>query len=273
MTLTLETFRQQLAAHEESLRVTGASGSEEQLYTYWKNIFGDIEPETVYKRIAASAPNPADASVQIDLMGKEAAVMQIQHQRPLTATLHGLEVHLVKLDHKPLGVSIERATLSTPSRGKNIGKGYLREVAALVKDLGAQKIGLTAGGDVGGYAWAKYGFVPTQQGYESIRTQLRIHLKDGQCHHYDRWIDISPEFPIIQSILARNDENAREHFGALTDLNRVVDNASTRHPLTVGKALLLSTGWEGELVLQDGHPGYERFKAYTDPERVRGLMA
>ena len=61
----------------------------------------------------------------------------------------------------------------------NTGKKLLAGNIETYKDLGIEKVEVTANIDVGGYAWAKYGYVPTQASWNSLRATLESKLTGG----------------------------------------------------------------------------------------------
>ncbi len=54
----------------------------------------------------------------------------------------------------------------------DIGKKVLAGNVAMYEKLGITEVGVTANIDVGGYAWAKYGYVPTQEAWNQTRQRL-----------------------------------------------------------------------------------------------------
>jgi hypothetical protein len=61
----------------------------------------------------------------------------------------------------------------------NIGKKVLAGNIEMYEKLGITEVGVTANIDVGGYAWAKYGYVPTQEAWNSFRQRLASEMADG----------------------------------------------------------------------------------------------
>jgi hypothetical protein len=63
--------------------------------------------------------------------------------------------------------------------GKGEGKTLLAANVALYQELGLDKVSTHANIDVGGYAWAKYGYVPTEDSWDELRNALREKLDSG----------------------------------------------------------------------------------------------
>ena len=69
--------------------------------------------------------------------------------------------------------------LNRTATGGDIGKKMLAGNIATYKQLGIEKVEVSANIDVGGYAWAKYGYIPTQQSWNVLRTKLERKLTGG----------------------------------------------------------------------------------------------
>jgi hypothetical protein len=62
------------------------------------------------------------------------------------------------------------------NRKSDIGKNFLAGNIATYKDLGIEKVSVHADIDVGGYAWAKYGYVPTQSSWDDLSSRIERQL-------------------------------------------------------------------------------------------------
>ena len=62
---------------------------------------------------------------------------------------------------------------------KGIGKKLLAGNVETYEKLGIEKVKVTAGLTVGGYAWAKYGYVPQQDDWDSLRSILKNRIEGG----------------------------------------------------------------------------------------------
>lgn len=87
----------------------------------------------------------------------------------------------------------------------DIGKKVLAGNIAVYEKVGITSVGVTANIDVGGYAWARYGYVPTQESWNSLRTRLQRELQGGAAS--------------AAGIPARQDENKveAEEWAMLSD--------------------------------------------------------
>jgi hypothetical protein len=68
--------------------------------------------------------------------------------------------------------------LNKGERGEGVGKKLLASNVAMYDKLGFDKVSVSANIDVGGYAWAKYGYVPTAQSWRSLSSDIRDKLND-----------------------------------------------------------------------------------------------
>lgn len=127
------------------------------------------------------------------------------------------------------------------TQGKGIAKDLLANSVALYEQAGVSKIDLYASLEVGGYAWAKYGFSPkpgsqTRELFRTVAGRLQA-LKN-----------IPPRTrALVEKLLASEDPKA---IWALSDLEGVKVQQGGKS-VSLGKALLLGTSWQGSLDLQD----------------------
>jgi GNAT superfamily N-acetyltransferase len=63
-------------------------------------------------------------------------------------------------------------------RGSGVGKKLLAANVAMYQKLGFDKVSVSANIDVGGYAWAKYGYVPTPESWRSLSAEIREKLSE-----------------------------------------------------------------------------------------------
>lgn len=127
-------------------------------------------------------------------------------------------------------------------QGKGIAKRVLKDHMQLYQRMGVSSVRVDAGDDVGGYAWAKFGFVPNQPSWNKLRDLVGKRL--------DRDEKVSPaDKAIVRRLLT-------------------LDDPKTIWPLAdyrngIGRELLLGTSWTGHLRLSD-EQAMRRFRAYTE---------
>lgn len=152
--------------------------------------------------------------------------------------------------------------LKHDKQASGIAKTLLRNQVDLYKDLNLSHVDLYANVDVGGYAWAKYGFKPTSHaGWASLAKDLGNRV--GQ-YEMAQLIDKKTSRE-IRGILALKDPGAiwsLVDYPVLTSFN----NESVGKPVNWGKELLLGRRWNGRMDLQD-RATMRRFKKYVGQER------
>jgi hypothetical protein len=84
-------------------------------------------------------------------------------------------------------------------QGGDIGKRLLAANVAMYEKLGLTKVKVTANIDVGGYAWARYGYVPTASAWDQLSGQIEHRIdqmtgvasrREREPLHPVRWDDI-----------------------------------------------------------------------------------
>lgn len=88
----------------------------------------------------------------------------------------GNYTRVVDIDRKTAESDYFRLTRTATKHG--IGKQVLAGNIETYKKLGIEKVKVHANIDVGGYAWAKYGYVPTSDSWASLRSQILRQLGD-----------------------------------------------------------------------------------------------
>lgn len=118
------------------------------------------------------------------------------------------------------------------SQGNGAAKALFRTSLGVYQSMGVTKVGVTANIDVGGYAWAKFGFKPDRGNWEAMRRGFKNRLSS---------IRMSPAAKErVEQIL--NDPNPNAIF-ALSD---AMDGEKN-----IGKQFLLQENWGGKLDLTD----------------------
>jgi uncharacterized protein len=67
-------------------------------------------------------------------------------------------------------------------QGTDIGKKILSGNVEVYQQLGYDKVEVGANLDIGGYAWAKYGYVPDQDAWDSLSARLERKIERGEGH-------------------------------------------------------------------------------------------
>lgn len=119
----------------------------------------------------------------------------------------------------------------------SIGQEALRASYVLANDIGLSEIRLSAGLESGGWAWAKYGFIPTDTSWSVLSTELIDKAAT---------LDMPDEERTAVALLLTSPDPAA---------------ISTLADLPIGERLLSGTSWEAVLYLADPE-AIGRFRAY-----------
>lgn len=155
------------------------------------------------------------------------------------------------------------AKISVTKNGANVlvtnnnegGKALFRTSLGAYKALGVKKIKVHANIDVGGYAWAKYGYTADQRSWNNVRERLKRQVFSSGSPKVDGR-SLSPE--ANRRLRAVLDNPNVKSMWALSDFKD--------GEFEVGKKLLLGSSWLGSMDLGDNE-GYRRCLKYIDPRR------
>jgi hypothetical protein len=150
--------------------------------------------------------------------------------------------------------TVDHAFLVIPNNQRKAGKAILAGQMALYQKLGMKQVEVHANIDVGSYAWAKYGFLPAQSSWDTLRTNLKARLDDIAAPH-ERGTTLKETYELLGQ---RNPK-------ALWDL---VDHPAAINGKSVAKMLLTGDSapdWYGSLSLSDKDQ-MNRFQSYVSKE-------
>lgn len=144
-------------------------------------------------------------------------------------------------------LEVYHAYFKAGQRGEGAGKRFFRVAMGEYMAMGVKKVGVTANIDVGGYAWARYGYLPKrQEDWDSLRNGLKYKLEG-----FKRSGDLSPEgYAKMKAHLDNPDKRTLWKVCDMKDPNG----------FEVGKKLLLGTTWSGQITLND----QEQMRRFTD---------
>lgn len=233
-------------------------------FKQWQEGFRKITPKQLFDRFARAAGPDNAMAMRLQFHKWSGPDVYISHDGRWNENNN-----LVEFTVHP-GASVEFSRCYIQDQGKGTAKRYLHTIAQTAKELDASAITLPMVLGVGGYAWTKFGAVPHERDdWNRLKHMIGERLDYDILTYTDqRGVEhqcqlTSAERRIVNTVLnyASSKERA-EHFAELSELNRVISEQDGK-PLTVGKALLMNTEWNGVISLKDGHPSYERFKNYT----------
>ena len=145
--------------------------------------------------------------------------------------------------------------LQTEAQGSGFAKKFLQNSMKLYREMGVKFVTLDANISMGSYAWARFGFTPSAEGWKdvvrSVSAKLRV-MKQAQD------LKLSPATEkILEKALASKDPKA---IWKIADLRETVTAGGPKDP--IGRRLLQGLDWEGRLHLDDA-AAMKRFDAYA----------
>lgn len=192
-----------------------------------------------------SAIDPKNASVTIRMTGDQRWNIEMQGRND-----NGSFRQTRDFDLRDGSVSHSYWQIDESLQNAGLGKEIFKNQLDLYDHLGIKKINIHANISVGGYAWARYGFVPNQYSWDSLRGTLT------------RRLDTVISDPAVRAkakvILNMSDPKG---IWLLAGMNDKVGDT------TVGKKLLLHTDWSGSIDLTN-QDTYSVTKSYVSSRHV-----
>jgi GNAT superfamily N-acetyltransferase len=142
-------------------------------------------------------------------------------------------------------------------QGEGIGKRALKAQFDEYERMGVAKVKVHANIDVGGYAWARFGFVPTQSSWDALRTSMKTWVNSDKA---------------LRDIFGNDYQPLNIPQRQRRALTKILDNpdpkgiwkiADARYrDRNLGKEILMERDWEGEIRLSDAD-AMARFNHYV----------
>ena len=142
------------------------------------------------------------------------------------------------------------------ARGKGSIPAMLENQINLYRKLGIEKVKLGANIDVGGYAWAKYGFLPEKGEWDYMRGRFKA-MVDAERIRLSTAISPSRNYSAKDAVMEVLNNPEPEAMWHLTDLNIQAEPGKS-----VGKWFLMNTSWGGTLHLTNPK-ALSRFNEYV----------
>lgn len=138
-----------------------------------------------------------------------------------------------------------------PFEGKDYGKQIFSNSLDMYDHLGIKTIDVHANLSVGGYAWARYGFTPSQSSWDAMRDDINEQVATDR--------NFTPDVKAQVRLITRmEDPKAIWLLAALKD----------GQGKSVGKSVLLNSDWDGKINLQDKEE-YSVVRAYTESKKKK----
>ena len=226
----------------------------------WKNVFGNMAPkglDDMFRKQLKAMPD-SNIGQKLTIWGDKFAKSRLNIEY-----VHGAEKNrIVFVDRafyrnkqNQLIVQHNNFEVHSAAQGQGYAKQYMKASMDMYRQLGVDMIHLRANLDVGGYAWAKYGFAPTNPAKlgDELEAQLR------------RWAKTKRELTGAQEAMVKKLVD-RLKAGDETAVWAIADiTAKTKSGQTIGKALLKGSDWYGELKITN-QTAMHRFYQYVGPK-------
>lgn len=237
----------------------------------WNKFYPNATPKQIYDKFVRAAGDGSDVRVCVSFSDNNTTSIIAEHDPK-----DGNSIIEFKLFDNGTAKLPWALFLRDTTQGQGLAKKYLHTGIKLLEQVGTQKISVKTD-EIGGYAWAKYGFSPETKddwygSKENLKDKgLKKSIKeriseDGTVIKFrgKSYPINSVESKVINAVLNSNFLDLSKNFPHLTELNREIGKIGDK-PLTVGKALLIGQQWNGVLPLDENHISFKRFKAYTEP--------
>lgn len=220
------------------------------------NTFSDISPLEVAARLQGVSLVELAARLLVSKKTPSSGILGMSYSKNLSMRMEWAGFGSVEKFYQNVQINPTMKTLylnaleiAEVDQASGVMSKYMLELVSVTRDMGLSSITMSTGLEVGGFAWAKYGFVPTLTSWNALTKTLKAKLAEGTV------IAGVPEetVSVIHKIVASNEPS---NIFVLSDL--VAKNSSG---VPVGRALLSGTEWEGSLVLNNAS-AMERFLAY-----------
>jgi RNA:NAD 2'-phosphotransferase (TPT1/KptA family) len=186
--------------------------------------------------------DPEQASVYLGAFGYEGGQIEVRRVFGKIGDMDGSSVP---------GVLHDSFHLPYDLQGQGIAKRFLSDSMDFYQRNGIKLIRLAANSDVGGYAWAKYGFAPPGQGSLMF------------THVLQRVRNMPPE---VMARVQQSIGKGGKGIWDIADMTAPVKTDWSDEPVPAGKALLEGSDWIGQLRLDDKE-AMDRFWNYVGKRR------
>lgn len=168
--------------------------------------------------------------------------------RSFEVTTKGVKDQNGKIGDGKITITNDLFLLSKRDQDKGFGKQITENLVALADHIGASKIDLEANVDVGGYAWAKYGFAPAPAMFKVLAYNIRN-------ENSAKIASLTPSQKVgLDKALDHTRPDAIQRLAALD-----FKDPSAKVPF--GKQVLMKSSWLGSIDLSN-NKSYTTIRAY-----------
>ena len=157
------------------------------------NTYVHEAPEAFRNEFLGGLPGTMNINYQWDESGGD----DVQNEMSMSGNLLDKDGNKIgsytrSIDFLNNKASSDYFSLNGREQGKNVGKQMLAANVAMYQKLGLDEVNVHADIDVGGYAWAKYGYVPTEDSWSDLQNTL-LDKAGGGSYEPSSWEEMSSD--------------------------------------------------------------------------------
>lgn len=216
----------------------------------WEKIFQDINPLAVFDHINDSFDGTLGSAMgEMEFLFSTTSLGPTLNLVANGYTSTGRRVFELNRSFKSMQSGLyayhEFFKIGHEFQKKGYAKNYLRAAMSLYAEMGVDKVFLSANIEVGSYAWAKYGFKPTDRAMQYLSKDLSSRLETLVRNSGGWGPDLSEE--VVSGITLLIDKLKTDP----TALWAIADMGAVYNGQKLGYWLLESLGWAANLSLSD----------------------
>jgi hypothetical protein len=217
-------------------------GGEEQVLTH---VFGPHDPRTIAGQMLEDVPG--DLRVTWIQYRQNVMMLMVESDDDDENGI-AMQRTFIRQTDGSLTVRHDEFVVPKAQQGKDLAKAVLADSMHTYREMGVSKISTYANMNVGGYAWAKFGFTAQKPGDAAVywKHQMYDLLDDGHL--------TQPEVTALREVIDtyKDDPKLPWHVAGVT----------TAEGKPIGKTLLVTANWDAELRLNDAE-AMARFDHYV----------
>ena len=230
-----------------SLDLSGLSRTDKRYIELGFGMSAENLSAFLHEALTDVIPVPSEVTVHANYfpsLQDNSMVHVLRMECKTTGLVNTLRVHRY-LDNSAPKFEVAYVQLPYMAQAQGAGKKALKAYMDLTDHVGADKIELYANIDVGGYAWARYGFVPTPEDWKSLCVSIRKNMAKVDYASAEEAVKLPGH---LKSLTAPGSDP--RNIRAVAALK-----APVKHPSLgetgLGWSLLRGTGWTSVAYMND----------------------
>jgi len=231
----------------EEFKAAGVAGVNDKVLSAWGKLVGMSPSEVLALLRGLTAQEYLSESFEAAslreysghaVLSKVAGGLSLSLSKPIFGADWSVDLGVV---FKDKSLELSKLILDAEDQGKSIAKPFMKSLHSLAKQIGVPQLELKANIDVGGYAWARYGFAPDEDTWSALKLDIARSIKYNKLLAGESLVTAD----FVQKVLSSKDPKM---IWALSDS-------------AIGKKLLMGQQWRGYLDMADAE-AMERFIEY-----------